>query len=167
MSFVSLITDTQATAFDDADFWLAMAAIMTFCISHTVMFVLIAAAQISFASDNRSTKLRMMLLVQQTLWIGWMMWFWISAEEIEVLYVLVSVGALYWALAGACLMGEAALLSPRVKRSLPQSFLGRMCFTWFNPGSGTGYTFTVANLLTLVLVTVEQYVQISKLILIV
>jgi hypothetical protein len=29
-----------------------------------------------------------------------------------------------------------------------------MCFTWFNPGSGTGYTFTVANLLTLLIVTV-------------
>ena len=153
-SFVALITDSQATAFDDVDFWLAMAAIMTFCISHAVMFVLIAAAQISFASDNRSTKLRVMLLIQQTLWIGWMTFFWIRFEEEAFLYVLVSVAAMYWALAGACLMGEAAILSPRVKRSLPQSFLGRMCFTWFNPGSGTGYTFTVANLLTTVIVTV-------------
>jgi hypothetical protein len=153
-SFVSVITDTQATAFDDADFWLAMACIMTFCISHAIMFILIAAAQISFASDNRSTRLRVMLLIQQTLWLGWMMFFWIRFEEEAFLYVLVSVAAIYWALAGACLMGEAAILSPRVKRSLPQSFLGRMCFTWFNPGSGTGYTFTVANLLTLLIVTV-------------
>lgn len=154
ITFVSLISDAHATAFDDIEFWLAMAAIMTFCISHAVMFVLIAAAQISFASDNRSTKLRVMLLVQQTLWIGWMMFFWIHFEEEEILYVLVSVAALYWAFAGACLIGEAANLSPRVKRSLPQSFAGRMCLTWFNPGSGTGYTFTVANLLTLLLVVV-------------
>jgi hypothetical protein len=153
-SFVSLITDTQATAFDDADFWLAMACIMTFCISHAIMFILIAAAQISFASDNRSTRLRVMLLIQQTLWLGWMMFFWIRFEEWAFLNILVCVAAIYWALAGACLMGEAAILSPRVKRSLPQSFLGRMCFTWFNPGSGTGYTFTVANLLTLLIVTV-------------
>ncbi|MBI2479344.1 MAG: hypothetical protein HYV60_12150 [Planctomycetia bacterium] len=149
-----MITDTQATAFDDVDFWLVMACIMTFCISHAIMFILIAAAQISFASDNRSTRLRVMLLVQQTLWLGWMMFFWIHFKEEAFLYVLVCVAAVYWALAGACLMGEAAILSPRVKRSLPQSFLGRMCFTWFNPGSGTGYTFTVANLLTLVSVTV-------------
>ncbi|MEX0818293.1 MAG: hypothetical protein WD070_01835 [Pirellulaceae bacterium] len=153
-SFVGLITDTQATAFDDVDFWLAMAAIMTFAISHAVMFVLIAAAQISFASDNRSTRLRIMLLVQQTLWLGWMLFFWIHFEEEAFLYILVSVAALYWAIAGACLMGEAAILSPRVKRSLPRSFLGRMCFTWFNPGSGTGYTFAVANLLTLIIVAV-------------
>ncbi|MBC8356010.1 MAG: hypothetical protein H8E66_28875 [Planctomycetes bacterium] len=154
LSFVSLITDTQATAFDDVDFWLAMSAIMTFCISHAIMFVMIAAAQISFASDNRSTRLRAMLLVQQTLWVGWMTFFWIRFEAEEFLYVLVSVAAIYWAFAGACLMGEAAILSPRVKRSLPQSFLGRMCFTWFNPGSGTGYTFAIVNLLTLVIIIV-------------
>ncbi|MEO8494108.1 MAG: hypothetical protein ABI614_03490 [Planctomycetota bacterium] len=153
-TFVGLVTDVQATAFDDADFWLAMAAIMTFCISHAVMFVLIAAAQISFASDNRSTKLRIMLLVQQTLWLGWMMFFWVRDEQMEILIILVAVAAVYWMFAGSCLMGEAAILSPRVKRSLPQSFLGRMCFTWFNPGSGTGYTFAVANLAALVMVTV-------------
>jgi hypothetical protein len=35
-----------------------------------------------------------------------------------------------------------------VQRSLPQSFLGRVFLTWFNPGPGTGYVFTVANLCT-------------------
>jgi hypothetical protein len=39
-----------------------------------------------------------------------------------------------------------AQLSPRARRELPQSLLGRMAFTWFNPGSGTGYVFTVASL---------------------
>ena len=42
--------------------------------------------------------------------------------------------------------GEWAQLSPRVKRQLPQSLLGRTFLTWFNPGSGTGYVFAVANL---------------------
>jgi hypothetical protein len=35
---------------------------------------------------------------------------------------------------------------------LPQSFLGRSLFTWFNPGSGTGYVFAVLNIWCLVLV---------------
>ncbi len=147
--FINLLVETQATGFDDPDFWLAMSAIMTFCVSHAVMFVLIAAAQISFASDNRSTKLRIMLLVQQTLWLGWMLFFWIRFEAEEFLFVIAAVAGSYWAFAGACLMGESANLSPRVRRSLPQSFLGRMAFTWFNPGSGTGYTFAIANILTL------------------
>ena len=47
----------------------------------------------------------------------------------------------------------------RVRRSLPQSFLGRMTFTWFNPGSGTGYAFATTNLLSVVLcVTVMAFV---------
>jgi uncharacterized membrane protein len=48
---------------------------------------------------------------------------------------------------GSLLNAEGAELSPRVKRGLPQSFLGRMPFTWLNPGSGTGYVFATLNLL--------------------
>ena len=45
----------------------------------------------------------------------------------------------------------------RVKRRLPQSFLGRAFLTWFTPGPGSGYVFAVANLgsaLLLVLVAI-------------
>jgi hypothetical protein len=48
------------------------------------------------------------------------------------------------------LTGETAQLSPRAKRQLPQSFVGRSLFTWFNPGSGTGYMFAMLNLLALI-----------------
>jgi hypothetical protein len=37
-----------------------------------------------------------------------------------------------------------------VKRQLPQSFLGRSLFTWFNPGPGTGFMFALGNLLAAV-----------------
>jgi hypothetical protein len=47
---------------------------------------------------------------------------------------------------GVFLTSEQANLSRRVMRRLPQSFLGRALFTWFNPGSGTGYMFAVSNL---------------------
>jgi hypothetical protein len=56
------------------------------------------------------------------------------------------MGAVYWLFIGAILTGEMAELSPRALRKLPQSFMGRMLFTWFNPGSATGYVFTVLNL---------------------
>jgi hypothetical protein len=69
-----------------------------------------------------------------------------------VLNGLVLVGGAYWLVAGALLTGETAQLSPRALRRLPQSFLGRMLFTWFNPGSATGYVFTVINLAVLLLV---------------
>ena len=41
--------------------------------------------------------------------------------------------------------GEWPQLSTRVKRQLPQTFLGRTLFTWFNPGPGTGYVFAVCG----------------------
>ena len=53
---------------------------------------------------------------------------------------------------GTFLTGETAQLSPRAMRQLPQSLLGRMAFTWFNPGSGTGYMFALLNLLAVLLV---------------
>lgn len=151
VGFGQLIAN-QNTAFDEPDFWLVQGVVVTFCISNAALFVLIAAAQISFASDNRSTRLRVMLLIQQVLWIGWLLFLWMHFEDDDPLYVMISVAGIYWFLAGAFMIGETAQLSPRVKRSLPQSYLGRMTLTWFNPGSGTGYVFCTTNLLALVFI---------------
>jgi hypothetical protein len=79
--------------------------------------------------------------------IGWIVFFWIRIDEAEIFVALTVVAALHWALAGALMTGEIAELSPRVKRRLPQTQLGRLLFTWFNPGSGTGYVFAVSNLM--------------------
>ena len=42
---------------------------------------------------------------------------------------------------GSFMIGESPELSPRVKRGLPKTGLGRIFFTWFNPGPGTGLFF--------------------------
>ena len=152
LTFSQLIAG-QPTGFDEFNFWLVQAAIVTFCVSNAALFIMIAAAQISFASDNRSTRLRIMLLIQHVMWIAWQVFFWIHWESFDVLYSLVTVAGIYWYIVGAFSIGETASLSPRVKRSLPQSFAGRMCLTWFNPGSGTGYVFCVTNLAALLAVT--------------
>ena len=151
MLFIQIIA-AQDSAFDHPDFWLVQGVIVTFCVSNAALFVLIAAAQISFASDNRSTPLRIMLLLQQVLWVGWMTYLWMHFKDDDVLYVLVTVAGIYWFVSGALMMGETSQLSPRVKRSLPQSYFGRMAFTWFNPGPGTSYIFCATNLLALVLI---------------
>jgi hypothetical protein len=36
-----------------------------------------------------------------------------------------------------------------VQRGLPKSSLGRVIFSWFNPGPGTGFFFAVSNLLAM------------------
>ena len=147
---VQVIYATGSVEFDNFYFWIVQVAVLMFYASFVTLLLFAAAAQISFASDNRSTKLRIIMLVQQLLWIGWMTYAWMESKEAEVLYFVAPIAAAYWFVAGSLLSGEAAQLSPRVKRSLPQSFFGRTLFTWLNPGSGTGYTFAVLNMWSLV-----------------
>jgi len=59
---------------------------------------------------------------------------------------------LHWYVLGALMTCESPALSLRVRRRLPQSFLGRALGTWFNPGPGTGYVFAVSGMLGLMLV---------------
>jgi len=149
VAFLALVTSGQANAFDGVDSWLAQLSIVSFCLSYMVLFVVISAAQISFLSDNRSTRIRLVLLLQHFMWIGWMIFFWLRWDDDGVPYVTVIAAGIHWTLVGALMTGEQGVLSERVKRSLPQSVLGRMAFTWLNPGPGTGYVFTVANLVVL------------------
>ncbi len=145
------VTEMGSFPYDDADFWIAQLPLLTGYLSYLVLFLLAGAAQLSFASDNRSTKLRVVMLAQQVLFVGWVFYYWLSEQEDEIPYVFVAFSAIHWMVMGALLTGELAQLSPRVKRRLPQSFMGRALLTWFNPGSGTGYVFAVVNLAAVVL----------------
>ena len=135
----------NSSPFDEIHFWTSNVALVMFHASFIALFVYVAAGQISFASDNRSTPVRWVLFSQHALLFGWML-YGMNIEE-DAFFAMGSVVALvYWWVVGSFLVGEWAELSPRVRRQLPQTFLGRMLLTWFNPGSGTGYIFTLANL---------------------
>jgi hypothetical protein len=107
----------------------------------------LAAGQITFASENRSTPIRAVLMAPQALLAVWMIYYWLRSGQEEVLLIFVTFATIFWAVVGGFLSGELAELSARAKRQLPQSLLGRTLFTWFNPGSGTGYMFSLLNLL--------------------
>lgn len=133
-------------AYDEPLWWMANVAILTFYVPTALLFILIAAGQVTFASENRSTGVRVMLLALQMLIVGWTIYFFLHRRSDEIMVAGATWLALLWAVAGPFLAGETAELSPRARRELPQSVLGRMAFTWFNPGSGTGYVFTMASL---------------------
>jgi len=152
MGMLSILASGEPMPYDEPEYWIVNVAMLSFYVSFVALFLLIAAGQLTFASENRSTKIRIVLVVQQGLLVGWMTYVWLqnwmrsaSLDE-EVLMFEFAVAGIFWTLAGAFLTGEGAQLSPRAMRQLPQSLLGRMAFTWFNPGSGTGYVFTVMNL---------------------
>lgn len=136
-------------AFTDAEFWQANAAFLSGCVSYLVLLFYAAAAQITFSRDNRSTRLRVVMLIQYLLFTGWMAWLWLgplSGDEVLLMVFMIFVG-LHWYVMGMFMTGESPELSPRVKRQLPQSFLGRVFLTWFNPGPGTGYVLAISSLL--------------------
>ncbi|HAY81086.1 MAG TPA: hypothetical protein DCY79_14870 [Planctomycetaceae bacterium] len=140
--------------YDEHVFWAVVLCLVSFVVSFMALVIRAAAGQITFASENRATVLRIMLVVQQLMWIGWMTYFWIDMAAPEILVIMIAFGGIYWAIAGALMSGETAELSPRARRELPQSVLGRTALTWFNPGSGTGYVFAILNMSVLVLVPI-------------
>ncbi len=142
-----LLFESLGMPYDRSEFWVLNGAIQTAYWSYFLMLFFAAAAQLTFASDNRTTRLRVVMVAQHVLWAAWMGWVWIALAEGDetVLYVVASVAAIHWFILGALMTGEPPELSPRVKRSLPRSFLGRMFLTWFNPGPGTGYVLAISG----------------------
>ncbi len=131
------------------EFWTFNIAAATIAASYFALFFLAAAAQVSFASDNRSTPLRVAVFVQFLLWTGWFAWGWMSQRQAgEVLFGYAAVAGAHWYVMGIFFTAESPRLSLRVRRRLPQSFLGRVLFTWFNPGPGTGLMFSLGGALT-------------------
>ncbi len=133
---------------DGSEFWLVNLMLGSAFVSYFVLSFLLARSQLTFASDNRSTAVRICLVAQQLLFTAWFSWIYFSQRgDLEVLTVYMMMVTCHWYVIGVFLTGESPELSPRVRRQLPQSFLGRTFGTWFNPGSGTGLMFAIANVL--------------------
>jgi hypothetical protein len=132
--------------FGGSEFWTVNNGLATIYVTTFALMYFAAAAMITFCSENRSSALRICMLVQQAAWIGWMAYFWIRDDyHLQAIHILATMAAIYWYAMGAMMTSEQEGMSQRVRRRLPKSFLGRMFLSWFNPGPATGYMFAVAN----------------------
>jgi hypothetical protein len=135
------------------EFWVVTLALGTFYVTTFALMFFAAAGMITFSTENRSTPLRIAMVVQQAAFVGWMAFAWIFSEfDLEPILVMAFLAGMYWYAMGTLLTAERAGMSQRVKRRLPKSFLGRALFSWFNPGPASGYMFVVANGTAMVLV---------------
>ncbi len=134
---------------DDPTFWIVLGILLAVFLSYLVLFFLGAAAQISFTSDNRSTAVRWVLIAQQALFIGCFAWCWIRLDpgEEAMPMLLLTALLLHWGVVGSLLIGESPWLSPRVRRELPQSFLGRLLLSWLQPGPAAAYWLVLSQYL--------------------
>lgn len=141
------------TLYVEPEFWIMNLFAATFYATTFALAFLAAATMITFATENRSTPLRIAMLVQQAALVGWLAWAWIETDyPSELVLVLAVLSGCYWFAMGTLLDGEQAQMSHRVMRRLPQSFLGRVFFTWLSPGPSSGYMFAVANLTSILII---------------
>jgi hypothetical protein len=135
------------------EFWITTLALATFYVTTFALMFFAAAGMISFATENRSTPLRICMLAQQAAWVGWMAFAWIYDDfSLEGLLIFAMMAVLYWYAMGTMLTAERPSMSQRVRRQLPKSFIGRVFLSWLNPGPASGYMFVVANATSLVAV---------------
>ena len=142
-------------------FWIFTSIVATFYGTFFALAYFAAAGMITFTSENRSSPLRICMIVQQAAFIGWMAYAWIESQfEAGMLVATAAIGAVYWYAMGTLLTAERPGMSHRVRRRLPQSLMGRMFFSWLNPGPASGYMFVVANASALVVIlTIGEFIS--------
>ncbi len=127
----------------EASFWISS---WTCGVLSTALLLLVAAtAQITFDSENRASYLRIAMLVQQTLFIAFMIGMTgvgVGQSEIRVLMVFYLH---YWLLMGSLMTMTSPRLSNRVRRSMPRTRLGKSLGGLLMPGPGRGFLFAWTN----------------------
>ncbi|MDB4695004.1 ABC transporter permease [bacterium] len=114
------------------------------------LLLTLTAAQLTPAIENRSTKIRIALLIVNAAVAAWVSLGSMGRGGVYVGMEMLVIGGtslmLLWGFASSMLVAESAVLTPRVQRDLPQSFLARATFAWLVPGPATGLVFSTLNL---------------------
>ena len=114
-------------------------------LSTALLLLTAATAQITFASDNRSTYLRLAMLVQQTLFIGFVVGIADQSAAAVAFISLTMILLHYWLLMGGMMTITSHQLSKRVRRTMPQTIIGRAFGDLLMPGPGRGFLFAWTN----------------------
>lgn len=125
--------------------WFGFFSSFSVAASFVVLFVAAAAARIAPVTENRSTRLRAIMFIQQMIWIVMITYAAWSTGDFEWINDGLLYLGIFWLLVGMFMCGETTELSPRVRRGLPATYATRMLFTWWMPGPGTGFMFVVAT----------------------
>ena len=88
-ALVSMALEFGALDFTASEFWWVNAIILSAGLSYLALVFYAAVAQVTFASDNRSTRLRIIMLAQFMLLAGWVGWGWFGTENSDAELLLV------------------------------------------------------------------------------
>jgi hypothetical protein len=149
LSFV--LAGRSAVNFEDPDFWWVNGLTLLAAVSYVILAGQVIVARLTFASGNRSTGIRVVLVAQFWLVVG-LLWLLVSLDNPIVLGsdFQINVGCvvlLHWTGAGLFLVTESDFLSRRIRRRLPVRRLWRLLAAPFLPGGATGTVLVFAHLM--------------------
>src|SRR5262249_19036389 len=123
----------------DAAFWMGVVTVLTVYVSYFLVVFQLTAAQLTFEADNRSSQVRVALVIQFVAMLGWIGYWWVAEGDRDygVLIVLCSLLCAQWFVVGSLLAAEFPGLSARVVRQLPRRRAWRSIAAAFFPGPGT------------------------------
>ena len=126
----------------------AITATLLISISLGHLLLTATAAQLTPESENRSTHIRvsLMLLTAVILGIGTLGVFMLNREAIPIVIMFSIFLATLWTACGSMMAAESPAMTPRIRRELPSSFLARCTLTWLTPGPATGLAFATINI---------------------
>lgn len=112
------------------------------------------AAQLTPETENRSTGLRLSLVMFTFVLVTVIALSLLILERdgIPVYGVGMFLIAGLWTVGGALMVSENATVTPRIRRELPSSFLARLAMTWLTPGPTTGLVFAISAITVLTVI---------------
>lgn len=140
-------------------------AVILFTGTLSGIFLMATAVQLTPESENRSTPVRITLMIHQMAIVGIAAYATSLGFEIAWVTLLAMTAHMMvmWSVAGAMMAAEAPTMTPRIRRELPGTFLGRLLLIWFTPGPATGYVFAIVNLAAGALVMNQLFDQVLRL----
>lgn len=122
--------------------------------SAAAILLVATAAKLTPESENRSTGIRVAVLVHMACIIAVAASSTAgerdSATPLDQTLIVPMVLSVYlvgfWAVVGSMMAAESPAMTPRIRRELPGTFAGRLLWTWLTPGPATGLVFATATL---------------------
>ena len=113
-------------------------------LSFAVILFFAASAKIAFPSSNRSTMIRICITGQAIVYVGYILACSCAFGFHKYMFMFSSVVAMqYLLVVGAMMVACHPGLSPRVRRTLPTSFIKRSLFSLYMPGPGRAFLFMI------------------------
>jgi hypothetical protein len=131
-----------------SELFLLLLSVLVLGFSLGNLLLTVTAAQLTPASENRSTRIRLAIFILSTslIFVSLLVFLVEQIWSSSVFFAIQAAAWLLWTFCGAMLVSESSIETPRVRRDLPSSFLGRSFLTWLMPGPVTGLVFVTINM---------------------